>query len=429
MSRIYSFLLASLIVLSPSFASAQKILIWGIQEGCETLAEMDKILLKHLKRQSQDAELLFPKPSSCVGEACAKVVRASCATATAPRPSLQTGKLVGGRIYRTSSRTTSRFRVWLHDLASGQTAYRDTYCQDCNLIYALPQAVDALLDKPAWQSGPPNSTPLYCQAGQAAPRTGGATRPPVSRYLVSVSGEGKSQKAVLAGIKPLMRQTLLPVDYIKELRSGDDAELRRLAGPQRDAQVLGVEVNRDGGATLWLYDAATEKTQSAPVDCPGCEADDLLRKIDNALSPLLATCFSGNCASAQSKPYPEEACTPIVEPSCSDSDGPGASGSARRHIDPSTATLIKAGLWGLFGVGAATSLALFIANETSAGVVVSGGHEHYQTLTRPAWAVAGMSLAVLGIAIPTTLVVKRAQRASGTSGSGGREAALVCPAE
>lgn len=425
MPRISFVLLSSLLLLAASpRAQAQKVLIWGIQDGCEALPEMDKILYKNLKKGAQDVELLFPKASSCVGEGCAKLLRAQCG-ASLPAGS-QTARLLGGRIYRTQHRSTSRFRLWLHDLGSGQTAFSDTYCQDCNLIYSLPAAVDALLQGPRMRGTAPGPTPLYCGAEGAGAPAMSAPRSPVSRYLVGVYGDGKHSKQVLAGVKPMMRQTLLPIEYAKDLRSSDPAEARRVLGGLRDAQVVGIELPREGGANLWLYDAATDKSQSARVDCPACESDELLRRIDTALTPLLSTCFDGSCAGAQSKPYPEEACLPLPDLSCGDGAfATGAEAAGRPHLDRATANWVKAGLWGGVAVSGAVALGLAIANPLVTRDVQ--GVTYSNTLTGPAWTAAGLSAALLAIAIPTTVVVQRAQHGSSGGGDGRRGGALECP--
>ena len=77
-------------------------------------------------------------------------------------------------------------------------------------------------------------------------------------------------------------------------------------------------------------------------------------------------------------------------------------------IDPATAKLVKGSLWGLFTASAVTSIALLSINFTSAGTKVDvNGNEITRQLWYPGWTAAGISLAILAIAIPTTHIVNR----------------------
>lgn len=84
------------------------------------------------------------------------------------------------------------------------------------------------------------------------------------------------------------------------------------------------------------------------------------------------------------------------------------------RLTPRMARLIKGSLWSLFA-GAATAIGMGIANQTSAGTSISGNYESHNTLTRPFWAIASVAVVTLGLAIPTMIVVNRAERASKAS--------------
>jgi hypothetical protein len=112
-------------------------LIWGVQEGCERIPELDKILDRDLYKAGLDPWLLEPKPSACLGEDCARRVQRSC-------PSAQ-GKVLGGRLYRSSDRRMTRLRMWAYHAQTQSTTYADTFCQECNLPELIPQQARHLL--------------------------------------------------------------------------------------------------------------------------------------------------------------------------------------------------------------------------------------------------------------------------------------------
>jgi hypothetical protein len=109
-------LLLVLLCMLPSMtAHADRLLIWGIQDRCEQIPELDHALDRLFHQAGHDTWLLLPQPSACQGADCASRVQAQCGTAG--------GRVLGGRVYR--GKAVTRLRMWLHDLGTRQTAYLD----------------------------------------------------------------------------------------------------------------------------------------------------------------------------------------------------------------------------------------------------------------------------------------------------------------
>lgn len=97
------------------------------------------------------------------------------------------------------------------------------------------------------------------------------------------------------------------------------------------------------------------------------------------------------------------------------------------RLTPRTAKLIKGSLWSLFAASAATAIGLGIANQTSAGVISENGGRVEDALARPAFALAGVSAAILAVTIPITYFVHRAEKNQRTSEGTVSSPLLRCP--
>jgi hypothetical protein len=211
----------------------------------------------------------------------------------------------------------------------------------------------------------------------------------------------------------------------------------RIVAGQQGARVLSVLVQKDGTATVQLYDQTARVTDAEEVSCSECGAEALALKVKDVVSELLARCAGTRCADAvlsgavqaplaACQPYPSDVCTsPALDALLAPRSPTAFSGS----LDPKTARIIKGLVWGGFAVTAATGITLLALSGTSAGIyqLPSGGSTK-GNLDGPGWATLGVSGALLGISIPITLLLDRAasnnvQHTSAATGS----ALIQCP--
>ncbi len=400
--------------LAASTARAETpVLLWGFHSGCEALATESQGVEKTLYAQKQDVGLLRtpdgrPLPA-CSGEHCAQVLRSACASAS--------GRILGGQVV--ASRTIVRARLWLHDLASGQTAYLDDYCESCDLGIANMLSAQArrLIDQPHFGS-PPELTPSYCSA--AAARSDGLLADGKAGPLfLTVYGDGKHRAPLHEALKQqlgLRGRQVLPVPLVSTTYARD--ELERIVSEKQDAQVLGVNVARDGKVQMFLYDQRSAKTHFKSLGCPECAQDKemLVARVQPELAALLEHCFTLQCADPGTRPAgtqpPPEACEAFPEPQCGGEKAPASASLPSRYIDPTTAKIVKGSLWGLFAASGVSAIALFAASGTSAGTLQQGGLNEQYALDRPAWAMTAVSAVTLGLAIPITAVLSHAERTS-----------------
>ena len=397
--KIFS-VLAVLLSSLPALAG-ERVLLWGIYDGCERVPELDRLLDKHLTKAGVNSWVLAAPPSACQGEACAERAQAGCG--------LSDGLILGGRIWR--SKVAFRVRLWLHDLAAHKTAYEDEYCQDCDVNQLLVEVADRIRRQPKFGVAV-GAEPTYCSAAT------GEVRPDPRRsklYFVAY-GDGKGRAQVQAGVKDMLGDTLRPVHPVageKKQYSHDD--LMHILGQQKEGQVLGVELYKEGGAQVWLFDGLTEHLASQEVKCKECKTEDLLESIRSTLPALWGHCFDTQCSlTVGHPPASADACEPTKELTCSEaplSAGPAGAASAATPapgIDPKLAKLVKGTLWGLFAAGAATSAALTIIN----GTPLADAPGLANTRGDAAWTAIGLSAAILAVTIPVHVAVSRAEKRS-----------------
>ena len=106
------------IAVLPGAASAQHVLLWGVTRGCELNKEASRLVKDTLEslRHSQRRRL----------RALSRSV-ADRSQVTAARGYRAHRDCLGGMVKESPG--PQRFRLWLHDLASGQTAYLDDLVQ------------------------------------------------------------------------------------------------------------------------------------------------------------------------------------------------------------------------------------------------------------------------------------------------------------
>lgn len=400
----------------------------GIQRGCERDDQLDRAVERRLMQKGTPVALLHQSSGAplppCFGEHCAERFKQSCPTTG--------GRLLGGLVVQ--GKDMLQVRLWLHDLLTGQTAYQDEYCQSCEIVGAVATQAARLISAPHFGAAP-SAVPLYCTQSGAS---GGATTANAAAgpLFLTVQGDGKNKSFLLNALKQQL--SLLgykPQPVTVEAKTATLDVLQKIVAGHKNARVFGVDVPKDGKLQLFLFDQKTELTEGKLIDCPECEKDRdaLIARVQPEIPALLEHCFAESCSNANpsSAPPPAEACSPFPDPICGGDAGPASSAalSSGRHIDPATAKLVKGALWGIFAGSAAAAIGLAAANSTSAGTYVSGGHEHYNVLAQPAWALTGVAIVSLGLAIPTTILVNRAQRATTDARSPAASAAslIQCP--
>lgn len=415
-------------MLMPLRAQAQRpVYLWGVQRGCERLPDTDRYVEKRIHTPDRPVALLHttggkPLPA-CQGAACGELLRRACPAAG--------GVLVGGQV--SQGRDLTRMRLWLYDLSSGQLAWQDDYSENLAFDGAVVTQVRALIANPRF--GPaPGDKPAYCTSARAE-RNEPESKGPI---FLTVYGDGKHKAALLSAVREqlqLLGRTVLPV--AAEARSSS-LDLQKIVSGQQNARVLGAEVKKDGTVDLFFYDQKTNRTTDKSVpkprlnhdetaSSPSSERDSLIVAVKQAVSELLESCFSDQCASSGIQP-PVEACEAFAEGQCGglgDLGSPGMSLPAR-HIDPTTAKIFKGAIWPIFAGSAAAAIGLGIANSFI--VVERDGRRYADTLIQPAatlGVVAGVSLA---LAIPATIASRRAERLVQSSPTNDTPMAMIqCP--
>ena len=332
-------------------------------------------------------------------------------------PQLQ-GQILGGSIYR--GKDMYKFRLWLYDLQSGQVAYQDDYCQSCDITAALAAQSQRLMANPQFgnAAGP---VPLYCgqPSGAASSSPSPNSQGPI--HLV-VYGDGKNKAALYGALRAhigLRGRQVMPV--AAESQSYPIDVLQKIVAGNKDAQVVGAELGRDGKVGVFVFDGRSEQTADKVLDCVECaqNKDILVARVQQEISALLDRCYGEQCSGgARSSAMPAEACEPFAEQSCTGLDEllskvpqsvETATSVPASRLAPSTARAIKGLVWGGVALSAATSVGLFIANSTGAGThVENNGIPITNTLGAFAWGAAGLTVGLLGLAIPTTVIVNRA---------------------
>ena len=413
--------------------------LWGFQNGCESMPEANQFVERQLHQSSPEVWLLRSPQSQPLPAVCSPLKSGSCGAAFAGLCPQAEGQLLGGSIVR--GKEVLKFRLWLYDLASGQVAYQDDYCQSCDPTTALLLQSQRLLKEPHFGSAP-SPTPSYCGASPATAAPAATSKSPV--HLV-IYGEGKHKAALYAALKAQIAgrgRAVLPVTL--EAKTYSLETLQRIVGSSPDAQVVGVEVGSGPKVGIFVYDGKSEQTADRILDCSDCaqSKESLTARVLPAISALLDRCFGQQCGGAQvsAQALPKEACEPFPEPPCAGlsellGQVPKATGPRSRamapRLDLTTGRTLKALAWGGVAVSAATSLGLFIANATEAGTRTdASGYRIGDTLWYPAWTAAGLTVGMLGLAIPTTLFVNRATEsrpAARPGASGATTAPIRCP--
>ena len=415
-------ILMSLLAGAPATANADPaVYLWGFQRGCERMSEIDRLVEKEMFAQGKKVALLSAPSGqalpACQGEKCGQALRQACPNAT--------GWLLGGQAVQ--GHNTTKSRLWLYDLATGQLAYQDDYCQTCTLIAALPVQARQLLEHPRFGTAP-GAAPDYCVQPTAQPN-------PVGPIFLTVYGDGKQKSALQVALKGQLEslgRTVLPVTT--EPKSYGRDVLQSIVKEQQNARVLMTDTQKDGKVAVYLFDQRTSLTEGKTVSCPDCEREALISQVKEAAAELLDRCFGVQCATNATVPPSAEACEPFSVEQCPGLDAlqvPAAPvGSSGVIIDPLTAKIVKGLTWGAFAASTATAIGLFAADATDAGTRTDPNDSTrmiQHVLNYPAWTAAGLSVLMLGVAIPTTIVVDRAARPRPKPAVNAPSSIIQCP--
>lgn len=392
---------------------ARRTYLWGFQNGCQSMPEADRALEKQLHAQQTEVWLLRTQEGTSAPPVCSPNASPQCGQSFRAMCPQAQGQLLGGSIVR--GKDVLKLRLWLYDFDTGSVAVQDDYCQSCDVLTALGTQAHRLLTQPRFGSLP-GPMPLYCLSGNVGSPIASPRKTPV--HLL-VYGDGKHKAAVFSTLKTQLASTGRPVLPVTvEAKSYTLDVMQRILAGNSDAQIVGVELHREGKVGVWVFDGKTEQTADRVLDCTDCEKskDVLLARIQPELETLLSRCFGQGCGDASPAALPKEACEPFPEPSCSGLDAllrflpePSARPAfTPSRLDARTSTALNALLWSGVAASAATSLGLFVANATEAGIRGQPAAPQVgDTLWYPAWTAAGITLGLTGLAIPATLMIRR----------------------
>jgi len=390
-------LLLTFVLFSAAEAHAEKVLLYGLNRGCQTDEKLTQAVEQQLTSSAYTVVKVVPDKPLGQPDAAATQLQQQCSGLS--------GRLLGGSVQDVDG--FKRVRLWLVDLATRQTAVLDDYCRDCDIAQRAGIAAVRLTEKGIAASAvPPSSIPTYC-ASESAAATVGSVRS--NKLAVVVYGEPKAKSAVYAAVRTAVANTGREVTQAHaEGRSFGPSDLRKMLR-EPSGQVLGAELTAEG-ANLWVFDGLTEKTQPLNVPCAGCDKEELGRKVALSALAVLDTCFDGKCEKGTTplRP-PAEACQPMTEAIC------GPTGGLGHNLNPTSAKIIKGLTWGAFAVSATTTVALFAANASGAGSTVGTYEQTVNGLVRPALTAAAFTGLSLVVAIPVTILVNKASAGTATS--------------
>jgi hypothetical protein len=174
--------------------------------------------------------------------------------------------------------------------------------------------------------------------------------------FVSVYGDGKHKAPLVAAIKQqlsLLGRTVIPIPGDGKI-AGLEAMQKIVAG-QKNAQVLGIELPKNGKIQMFLFDQRTEMNDGRLIDCADCDKDTLIAKVQPEISTMLERCFGDACGNSPTAAPSGEACEPFPEQTCGGDQAGSLSSNSSRHIDSATARMVKGGIWGLFAASTVTA--------------------------------------------------------------------------
>lgn len=387
--------LGTLLSASPAARAQPVTFLWGVESNCQAHG-----LFTEAARKGVRADLLPVLPITGAApaspEAASSQWQAAC-------PSTR-GRLLGGHVERLGS--FQRVRLWVHDPSTGKTVVADRFCDahpECDLAAKIEQTAGSLVSDPA-AGAEPGPVPTFCRAAATTP----AARPPQRSEKVHLVllGERRLREPVLTALRAKVKLSAREL-LIGEGKSAAPEELKRALGSDPSGQALAVQADGEG-ALLTVYDGPTGQAAPLEIQCTGCDKEKLAEKVADGALKLLDTCFDDHCRQSQrgtAVPPPPELCVPWTTPACG-GDGLATPAASSQTISPGLAKAIQGGVWGFFAAGAVTTAVLFGLNETL--TVSQGGKAFTGTLTQPAYTALGFTALSLAVAIPTTVLIRRA---------------------
>lgn len=142
---------------------ASPVSLAGVTRGCVRDIGLEQALARRLSEKGLRVGLLTgvagKEQPVCSGAGCARWFSTTCRTAT--------GRVLWGQAV--PGRQITKTRLYLHDLATGQTVSQDDYCQGCDLASAVTAHAEHLLQSPPGSGGlASGNQPSYCGGSGAA---------------------------------------------------------------------------------------------------------------------------------------------------------------------------------------------------------------------------------------------------------------------
>lgn len=404
------------------------LVVWGFQRGCEALPDVDRQVIRELEKEGLGpVHYLGPDSAvrSCQGAACAQLVQSTCSLSP-DKPV----RILGGQLESSKDLSLSRVRLWMHHTGTGKTAFYDTYCHGCTLGRLAAENAVRWAMYPTYGAEPGPTPGGFC--GQSPPPS--ASHPDSNTIFWVVFGKDAQKAAISTTIKRAVKETGTESPLEHGGKPYSLGALKKIVAKDRGAQVLGAEVLGPGEVELFLFDGPSELTENARVDCKACDKDALSEQVYQAAHSLLRHCFAADCAKGGGAwvAPPKAMCEPWPEPQRCGGTLTSPASSSPGGIGPKLAAIVKGSVWGLFAASAVGAGVLFGLSGTDAGTVEQNSAGSRFTLDRPAWALTGVAIATLGIAIPLTILVNRNTRSalpvdSSTRSSGAKASVLRCP--
>lgn len=386
--------------------------LWSFQRGCSPDPALADAVQATIQRMAYPVQKLNPPPAwaGCEGTACIQRLQRQCDAL----PTL--GAVLGGQGEQRGAYTV--YSMWLVDLATGKTAYLDHYCKGCDLAAKLADGAAAFIERPMFG---PHAPPPYCAAGRTSRP---AALPAVTKVHFVAYGEGRHKTAIAATIESIVAGTGMRAEPVT-LHSKDynTPEITRRIAPNGQAeQIVLADVHADGAIDLHLYDARLQTSDYLAIECPACDKEQVIAKVQHGVTVLLDRCRGDACGlPAERAPAPAEVCQPMMQCAAPLAMFSPGDATATSSSDAARMPRVFTGLaWGMVGVSAATSALLLGLNASSS--TESPNTRADNLLLGPAITAAGCTVLSLGLAVPLTLHSRRASPSKRTASQ-----AFVCP--
>lgn len=261
--------------------------IFGVYRDCALdLGVTDAITLRLQQMgervRATASELLS---AACAGSDCAQHLRAH-------DPSVQNGRLLGGRV-RVQVTGEVSTRLWLSEIATGETVYSDDACVRCNVSELLARQAANLIEKsPATSVATKESMP---PSGASAEGAAAAAQAGPKRIALSVKGAGVGSILTLsAAANKTLRQMGYDVSPASSLPAASGRAATETTAGSR-LPTVAIELVKDkstGSSSVILRHLTPSGGQTTlNIDCGGstCRSSQLERIARMNIGILLDT--------------------------------------------------------------------------------------------------------------------------------------------